>query len=91
MHNARLHAPTLTDVASRLSPRSNFVVYYNRGLDGDRVVRDLGARVSRVAARRRQALVAARGAATGSQEDLDSAEFELGLWSEWDALTGPAQ
>eukprot|EP00752_Nemacystus_decipiens_P009458 g8457.t1 len=63
----------------------------SRGLDGDRVVRDLGARVSRVAARRRHSLVAARGAATRSQEDLDCADFELGLWSEWDALTGPAQ
>lgn len=77
---------------ARHSPGFNFRLPANRGLDGDRVVRDLGARVSRVAARRRQALVAARGAATGSQEeDLDSAEFELGLWSEWDALTGPAQ
>lgn len=68
------------------------VCFVDRGLDGDRVVRDLGARVSRVAARRRQAIVEARGAETGSQEEgLDSAEFELGLWLEWDALTGPAQ
>lgn len=61
-------------------------------------MRDLGARVSRVANRRRQALFEARGAGAGagrgSQEtgvDGSSAEFELKLWSEWDALTGPAQ
>ncbi|CAN0026402.1 unnamed protein product, partial [Hapterophycus canaliculatus] len=63
-----------------------------RSPDGDRVVRDLGSRISTVAARRRQALVEAGTAATGrSQEDGDSAEYELGLWLEWDALTGPAQ
>lgn len=58
------------------------------------MVRDLGGRVSRVAARRRQVLVEARGTATsegGQEEDLDSSDFELGLWLEWDALTGPAQ
>ncbi|CAM9251980.1 unnamed protein product [Scytosiphon promiscuus] len=63
-----------------------------RSPNGDRLVRDLGSRVSTVAARRRQALVEARAAATGrSQEDAESADYELGLWLEWDALTGPAQ
>lgn len=88
---------SLRDDARLTRPRSHaccppvLTPAFHRGVDGDRVVRDLGARISRIAARRRQALVEARRAASGSQEDLDTAEFELGLWSEWDALTGPAQ
>ncbi|CAN0282798.1 unnamed protein product [Pylaiella littoralis] len=62
-----------------------------RSVNGDRVVRELGARVARVAAARRQTLVEAAETGTRSREDADSAEFELGLWLEWDALTGPAQ
>lgn len=64
-----------------------------RSVDGDRVVRELGSRVASVAATRRQVLVeaSAETGAARSQEDVDSAEFELGLWLEWDALTGPAQ
>lgn len=60
-----------------------------RSPDGDRVLRDLGSRISTVAAKRRQALVEAR--ATATHENADSAEYELGLWLEWDGLTGPAQ
>lgn len=70
-----------------------FILSSDRSVDGDRVVRELGSRVASVAATRRQVLVEA-SAGTGaarSQEDVDSAEFELGLWLEWDALTGPSQ
>lgn len=67
------------------------ILLYRRSVNGDRVVRELGARVARVTAARRQTLVEAAETGTRSREDADSAEFELGLWLEWDALTGPAQ
>ncbi|CAN0335287.1 unnamed protein product, partial [Ectocarpus sp. 8 AP-2014] len=84
------------DPAAALETCIEALLAASRSPDGDRLVRDLRSRVSRVAARRRQVLVetreAAAAAASGGQEDdADSAEYELGLWSEWDALTGPAQ
>lgn len=62
-----------------------------RSLDGDRVLRELGPRVSRVIARRRQALVEARQGGAPLEGDAESAEFELGLWSEWENITAPPQ
>ncbi|CAN0429167.1 unnamed protein product [Ectocarpus fasciculatus] len=81
------------DPAAALETCVEALLAASRSPDGDRLVSDLGSRVSRVAARRRQVLVETReAAARGEQEDdADSAEYELGLWSEWDALTGPAQ
>lgn len=72
---------------------SSFFAVCRRSLDGDRVVRELGPRVSNVIATRRQALVEARqgGGAASREGDAESAEFELGLWSEWENLTGPPQ
>lgn len=55
------------------------------------MVRKLGPRVSRVIARRRLALVEARQGGALREGDAESAEFELGLWSEWENLTGPPQ
>ncbi|CAN0112565.1 unnamed protein product [Ectocarpus sp. 4 AP-2014] len=84
------------DPAAALETCIEALLAASRSPDGDRLVRDLGSRVSRVAARRRQVLVETREAAAaavsgGQEDDADSAEYELGLWSEWDALTGPAQ
>ncbi|CAM9703271.1 unnamed protein product [Laminaria digitata] len=79
------------DPAASLETCIQALVAAGRSLDGDRVVRELGPRVSRVTARRRQALVEARqGGATG-EGDAKSAEVELELWSEWESLTGPPQ
>ncbi|CAB1110202.1 unnamed protein product [Ectocarpus sp. CCAP 1310/34] len=83
------------DPAAALETCIEALLAASRSPDGDRLVRDLGSRVSRVAARRRQVLVetrlAAAAASGGQEDDAASAEYELGLWSEWDALTGPAQ
>ncbi|CAM9464550.1 unnamed protein product [Ectocarpus sp. 6 AP-2014] len=86
------------DPAAALETCIEALLAASRSPDGDRLLRDLGSRVSRVAATRRQVLVETRQAAAaaaavsgGQEDDADSAEYELGLWSEWDALTGPAQ
>ncbi|CAM9890477.1 unnamed protein product [Ectocarpus sp. 8 AP-2014] len=83
------------DPAAALETCIEALLAASRSPDGDRLVRDLRSRVSRVTARRRQVLVETREATAsaggGQEDDADSAEYELGLWSEWDALTGPAQ
>lgn len=66
-----------------------------RSAGGERVVDELGPRVSVVMATRRQILV--EGPSDGvsivsvSQEDQESAAVELELWMEWEQLCGPAQ
>ena len=64
-----------------------------RSADGARVVTELGSRVSMIMARRREVLVEVQNAGSGtrSEEDLESAEIELRLWSQWESLSGPAQ
>lgn len=69
----------------------NNIDYY-RSADGARIVSTLGSRVSTIMSRRRQVLDEARRSGSGtSEEAMETAEIELGLWSQWENVCGPAQ
>lgn len=55
------------------------------------MVSDLGPRVSTIMSRRRQALVEAEEDVGRSEDDEENAKVELGLWMQWENISGPAQ
>lgn len=63
------------------------ICFVDRGLDGEKVVREFDAWVSRIATRRRLALRDARNGARKPRRPVDSAQYELVLCLEWHALT----
>lgn len=57
------------------------------------MIAEIGGRVASIMARRRQLLLEEEQlpAAARDQEDRESAAVELGLWMEWERLSGPPQ